>query len=216
MKSFLIIGLGNFGCLLTEAFSRQSCELMVVDKDEAALSPVLPLGVSARVGDATNAEILRTFDIPSFDACFVSVGSDFQTSLVITNLLKELGAKCVYSKAAEGVQAKFLRMSGADHIIYPEKEVAVNLAVSASNDSIFDSIPLIDDYNIYEISAPEQWIGQTIGELNVRANFNVSILATMRDGVVAPMPPIDYRFNADEHLIVMSKTDNIERLLNKA
>ena len=129
MKSFLIIGLGNFGCLLTEAFSRQSCELMVVDKDEAALSPVLPLGVSARVGDATNAEILRTFDIPSFDACFVSVGSDFQTSLVITNLLKELGAKCVYSKAAEGVQAKFLRMSGADHIIYPEKEVAVNLAV---------------------------------------------------------------------------------------
>ena len=214
MKSFLIIGLGNFGCLLTEAFSKQNCELLVIDKEESALSAVLSLGVSARVGDATNPEILRAFDIPSFDACFVSVGSDFQTSLVITNLLKELGARCVYSKAAEGVQAKFLRMSGADHIIYPEKEVAENLAVSASNDSIFDSIPLTDDYNIYEITAPEHWIGKSIEELSVRANYNVSILAIMRDGVVAPMPPVDYRFNADEHLIVMSKADNIKRLLN--
>ena len=214
MKSFLIIGLGNFGCLLTEAFSRQNCELLVVDKDEAALNAVLSLGISARVADATNAEILRAFDIPSFDACFVSVGSNFQTSLVITNLLKELGAKCVYSKASEDVQAKFLRMSGADHIIYPEKEVAENLAVSASNDSIFDCIPLIDDYNIYEISAPENWIGKTIGELDVRAAYNVSILATMRDGLVAPMPPVDYCFNSDEHLIVMSKTDNIQQLLN--
>ena len=214
MKSFLIIGLGNFGCLLTEAFSKQNCELLVIDKEESALSAVLSLGVSARVGDATNPEILRAFDIPSFDACFVSVGSDFQTSLVITNLLKELGARCVYSKAAEGVQAKFLRMSGADHIIYPEKEVAENLAVSASNDSIFDSIPLTDDYNIYEITAPEHWMGKSIEELSVRANYNVSILAIMRDGVVAPMPPVDYRFNADEHLIVMSKADNIKRLLN--
>ena len=214
MKWFLIIGLGNFGCLLTEAFSKQNCELLVIDKEESALSAVLSLGVSARVGDATNPEILRAFDIPSFDACFVSVGSDFQTSLVITNLLKELGARCVYSKAAEGVQAKFLRMSGADHIIYPEKEVAENLAVSASNDSIFDSIPLTDDYNIYEITAPEHWMGKSIEELSVRANYNVSILAIMRDGVVAPMPPVDYRFNADEHLIVMSKADNIKRLLN--
>lgn len=214
MKSFLIIGLGNFGCLLTEAFSRQNCELLVVDKDEAALNSILPLGVSARVCDATNAEVLKALDIPSFDACFVSVGSNFQTSLVITNLLKELGAKCVYSKAAENVQAKFLMMSGADHIIYPEKEVAQNIAVSASNDSIFDCIPLIDDYNIYEISAPEHWIGKTIGELDVRAAYNVSILATMRHGIVAPMPPVDYCFNADEHLIVMSKRDNIQQLLN--
>ena len=214
MKSFLIIGLGNFGCLLTQAFSRQKCELMVLDREEAALESVLPLGISARVGDGTNPEILRSLDIPSFDACFVSVGSDFQTSLVITNLLKELGARLVYSKAAEDVQAKFLRMSGADYIIYPEKEVAQNLAVSASNDSIFDSIPLTDEYNIYEISAPAEWIGKTIGELNVRAAFNVSILATTRDKRVSPMPPVDYRFTPEEHLIVMSKADSIRRLLS--
>ncbi len=214
MKSFLIVGLGNFGRLLTEAFAKQNCELLIIDKDEAALNPMLKLGVSARVGDATNAEILRILDIPSFDACFVSVGSDFQTSLVITNLLRELGAKCVYSKAADSVQAQFLRMIGADHIIYPEKEAAENLAVSASNDSIFDSIPLIDDYNIYEITPPPQWIGKSISELGVRANYNINILAVLQDRIVAPMPPIDYRFKTDEHLIVMSKIESIRRLLN--
>ena len=214
MKSFLIIGSGNFGRLLTEAFSRQNCELLVVDRDEAALEAVLPLGISARVGDCTNPETLKSFDVAAFDACFVSVGSHFQTSLVITDLLKSLGARCIYSKADDDVQARFLRMSGADHIIYPEKEVAQNLAVSASNDSIFDSIPLIDGYNIYEIATPHAWIGKTIGELNIRSSFNISILATMRDGVVAPMPPVTYCFTPEDHLIVMSKTDNIRHLVN--
>lgn len=212
MKSFLIIGLGSFGSLLARSFSKQKCELLLADKDESAIKAVLPLGVSARVGDCTNPETLRSFDIKSFDACFVSVGSHFQTSLVITNQLKELGASCVYSKAEDEVQAKFLLMSGADHIIYPEKEVAENLAVSASNDSIFDSIPLTDDYNIYEITAPKRWLGKTIGELNVRTVYNISILATKRNGVVAPMPPVTYCFNREDHLIVLSQTDNIRHL----
>ncbi len=212
MKSFLMIGLGNFGFLLAEAFSRQKCELLVVDQDEAAVSRVLPLGVSARIGDCTDKETLRSFDIPAFDACFVSVGSNFQTSLIITDHLKELGARCVYCKAGEEVQAKFLRTIGADHIIYPEKQTAENLAVSASNDSIFDCIPLTEDYKIYEITAPAAWIGKSIVELNVRATYNISILATRRGGVVAPLPPVSYRFNETDHLMVLSSTESIRRL----
>jgi trk system potassium uptake protein TrkA len=213
MKSFLIIGLGNFGCLLAEAFSRQSCELMVADQDEAAVNRVLPLGVSARIGDCTDPETLRSFDVAAFDACFVSVGNDFQTSLVITDHLKELGAKVVYSKASEEVQARFLRRSGADYIIYPEKEIAENLAVSACNDSIFDCMPLTGDYKIYEITAPAAWLGRSIGELDVRVNYNVSILATKTDGIVSPMPPVSYRFRTEDHLLVLSNTKDIQALV---
>ena len=100
MKSFLIIGMGTFGHLLTRAFSKQKCDLMVVDINESALEDVLPLGVSAKIGDCTNPETLKSFDVASFDACFVCVSDDFQTSLQITSLLKELGAVSVFSKAA--------------------------------------------------------------------------------------------------------------------
>ena len=135
MKSFLVIGMGSFGHHLCRALSQQKrCEVMIVDRDGANLEDMLPYVVSAKVGDCTNPEVLRSFAVESFDACFVCVGDDILGSLQITSLLKELGARKVFSKADDDVQAKFLLRNGADHIIYPELEVASSLAVSESSD----------------------------------------------------------------------------------
>ena len=134
MKSFLIIGMGSFGHHLCRALAEQKCEVMVVDRVSETLEDVLPLVVSAKVGDCTNEEVLRSFSVESFDACFVCMGdNNVLGSLEITSLLKELGAKKVFSKADDDVQAKFLLRNGADEVIYPEQEVAVSLAVSESS-----------------------------------------------------------------------------------
>ena len=212
MKSFLIIGLGNFGHLLTRAFAQQKCELMVVDVNESALEDVLELGVSAKIGDCTNPETLKSFDVASFDACFVCVGADFRTSLEITSLLKELGAPRVFSKAMEDIQEKFLLRNGADYIIYPERETAEGLAVSETNDSIFDCIPMADGFNVYEISAPASWHGKTIREVAVRQRFNISILAVKKGEKISPMPPVDYVFTPEEHLMVLGNSESIGRV----
>lgn len=208
MKTFLMIGMGNFGHLLVREFAKQQCEMMIVDHREEALEDLLSLGVSAKIGDCTNRDVLESFDVPSFDACFVSVGSDFQTSLEITSLLKELGAVKVISKAGEDVQAKFLLKNGADHVIYPEQEAAESIAVSECNDSIFDCIPMVRDFNVYEISVPARWVGKTIRELNIRANHDVIILAVM-DGEKLVMPSAGYTFTEKEHLLVMGTAESI-------
>ena len=88
MKSFLIIGMGNFGHHLCRELAKQRCEVMAVDAVAEAVEDVLSLVVSAKVGDCTNEEVLRSFGIPDFDACFVCVSSDFKNSLQITSLLK--------------------------------------------------------------------------------------------------------------------------------
>ena len=93
------------------------CEIMVADKNEEALEDMLPYVVSAKIGDCTNIEVLKTFDIPSFDSCFVCIGENFQNSLEITSLLKECGAKRVISKADRDIQEKFLLRNGADAVI---------------------------------------------------------------------------------------------------
>ena len=89
-KSFLIIGMGTFGHHLCVELAKQRCEVMAVDAVAEAVEDVLSLVVSAKVGDCTNEEVLRSFGIPDFDACFVCVSSDFKNSLQITSLLKEL------------------------------------------------------------------------------------------------------------------------------
>lgn len=66
-----------------------------------------------------------------------AVGTNFQSSLEITCLLKELGAKYVVSKATRDVHAKFLLRNGADKIIYPDRDIAEKCAVQYSSDNVF-------------------------------------------------------------------------------
>lgn len=215
MKTFLVIGAGTFGHHLCRELARQKCEVMIVDRDAKALEDLVNVVTSARIADCSSIETLRSFDIPSFDACFVSVGRNFQYSLEITSLLKELGAKKVFSKADEDIQAKFLRRIGADEVVYPEKDMAARIAVSESSDSIFDCVPLAGDYGIYEITAPQKWLGKTIVKLDVRRSFNLSILAIKKNGSIRPLPPVDHVFTEEEHLMVLGRDEDIRRVIDR-
>ena len=108
MKSFLIIGLGRFGTHLCKDLSKLDNEIMVVDENEAVMEDVLSFVTSAKIGDCTNEKVLATLGVGNFDVCFVCIGSNFQISLEITSLLKEMGARYVVSKANRDIHAKFL------------------------------------------------------------------------------------------------------------
>ena len=134
MKSFLIIGMGTFGHHLCRALCKLKCEVMIADQNGEALEDMLPYVASAKICDCANIEVLRSFGVQQFDACFVCVNQNFQACLEITDQLKELGAKRVYSKADRDLEAKFLRRCGADFIIYPS--AAAQSAVTSSNGTI--------------------------------------------------------------------------------
>ncbi len=213
MKSFLIIGMGHFGHHLCRSLAETDCEIMIVDKDEAAIEDMLPYVVSAKIGDCTNLEVLKTFDIPSFDTCFVCIGENFQNSLEITSLLKdECGAKKVISKADRDIQEKFLLKNGADEVIYPEKNMAERYAVTESSEHIFNFIDLGSDYSIYEIDVLDRWVGKTVKELNFRVKYNLVVLATKRDEDVNPVISGERRFEKGEHLLVLGKEEDVHKV----
>jgi trk system potassium uptake protein TrkA len=173
---------------------------------------MLPYVVSAKIGDCTNIEVLKTFDIPSFDACFVCIGENFQNSLEITSQLKECGAKKVISKADRDIQEKFLLRNGADEVIYPEKNMAERYAVTESSEHIFNFINLGSDYSIYEIDILDRWVGKTVKELNFRVKYNLAVLATKKDGEVKPVISGDRRFEKGEHLLVLGKEEDVHKV----
>ena len=212
MKSFLIIGMGHFGHHLCQSLARMDCEIMIVDRNEEALEDMLPYVVSAKIGDCTNVEVLKTFDIPSCDTCFVCIGDNFQNSREITSLLKECGAKRVISKADRDIQEKFLLRNGADAVIYPEKNMAERFAVRESSEHIFDYINLGSDYSIYEIDVLDRWVGKTVKELNFRVKYNLAVLATKKNGVVTPVISGESSFEKDEHLLVLGKEEDVRKV----
>jgi trk system potassium uptake protein TrkA len=215
MKSFLVIGAGTFGHHICRELVKQKCEVMIVDRSPKPLEDLLNTVTSAKIADCANIDTLRSFDIPSFDACFVSVGRNFQYSLEITSLLKELGAKKVFAKADEDIQAKFLLRIGADEVIYPEKDCAIRLSIAESSDSIFDCMPLTEDYGIYEIQVPKKWVGQTVVKLDVRRKYNLTVLAIKKGTNLRPLPPVDHVFNETEHLMVLGRDEDIRRVIDR-
>jgi len=212
MKSFLIIGMGTFGHQLCKALAEQNCELMIVDIDGSKLEDMIPDVVSSRIGDCTKPEVLRSFGIDHFDACFVCMGRNFLASLQITSLLKEMRAKKVFTKADRDVEEKFYLRNGADVVIHPEKEIAERYAILASSDNVFDVVRLLADYIIAEIVPQHQWIGRTIRELELRSRFHLMVLAVKNGSQITTIPDADYRFTEAEHVFVLGRTDDIRKL----
>ena len=158
------------------------CEVMTVDKNDERINDILPYVTNARIGDSTNEEFLRTLGIGNFDVCFVTISSNFQNSLETTSLLKELGAQYVVSRAERDVQAKFLLRNGANNVVYPEKQMAKWAAIRYTANHIFDYIEFDEQHAIFEVKVPKDWIGKSVGELDVRRRFGINILGIKRAG----------------------------------
>ena len=182
MKNILLIGAGRFGRHIAVQLSQLGHQVMTVDLNEERINDVLPFTTNAQIGDSTNPEFLRSLGIGHFDVCMVTISGNFQNSLETTSLLKELGAKCVVSRAERDVQAKFLLRNGADHVIYPEKQMAKWAAIRYTSDHIFDYIEIDGLHAIFEVEVPENWIGKTVGELDIRRKYGINILGVKRSG----------------------------------
>lgn len=213
MKSFLVIGIGRFGKYLSRRLIELGNEVMVVDKNEENLRELLPIVTSAQIGDCTKDEVLRSLGIGNYDICFVCVENDFQSSLEITNQLKEIGAKYVISKSGRDIQTKFLLRNGADEVVDPEQNIADKLAVRCSANHVFDYIELTNDISIYEIPLAESWIGKSIKEINFRVKYHVSILATKVGDKISPLPGADHIFKQEEHLLVIGLLSDVKKIL---
>lgn len=215
MKSILIIGMGRFGRHLCKNLADLGNQVMIVDEKEENLEDLLPYVVSAKIGDCTNEAVLKSLGIANFDICFICIGTNFQSSLEITSLVKELGGRFVVSKANRDIHAKFLLRNGADEVIYPDRDIAEKLAVRYSANHVFDYVELTDEYSIYEIPPLPSWVGKSIRELDIRNQYHISVLGTKENGKAKLMPGAAYVIRDDEHLMVIGKKEHVDQLLKK-
>lgn len=211
MKNILLIGVGRFGRHIAAQLAQLGHQVMAVDTDEERINEVMPFVTNAQIGDSTNAAFLRSLGVGNFDVCMVTISGNFQNSLETTSLLKELGAKCVVSRAERDVQAKFLLRNGADHVVYPEKQVAKWAAIRYSSNHIFDYIEIDDQHAIFEVEVPESWVGRSIGEMDVRRRFGINILGVKRVGKTDVSVTSETVLAKDETILALGEYKAMQR-----
>lgn len=211
MKSILLIGLGRFGKHIALQLNQLGHQVMAIDDREERVNDILPFVTNAQIGDSTSEEFLRSLGINNYDVCIVAIGTDFQSSLETTSLLKELGAKLVVSRAARDVHAKFLLRNGADEVLYPEKQLAKWAAIRYSADHILDYIDLDDDNAIFEVTVPKNWIGKTVGQIDIRKKYNINIMGFKKDGKIDVAITPDTLLTDDKTMLVLGEYKALQK-----
>ena len=214
MKNILLIGLGRFGKHIAMQLNEMGHEIMAVDINEERVNRILPFVTNAQIGDSTDASFLESLGIGNFDICFVTIGGSFQNLLETTSLLKELGANLVISRAERDVQEKFLLRNGADRVVYPEKQVAKWASIRYADDHILDYMEVDASHAIFEVTIPDEWIGRSVGELDIRRRYNINILAVKKEREVSVTISVDTVLEADSTLLVLGDYKAIQKFFH--
>lgn len=211
MKQILLIGLGRFGKHIAMELNALGHQIMAVDDNEERMDEALPYVTSGQIGDSTNPAFLESLGIRNFDVCIVTIGNDFQASLETTYLLKELGAKLVVSRAERDGQAKFLLRNGADEVVYPEKQLAKWTAIRFSSDHILDYIALDNEHAIFEVDMPENWIGKTVGQIDIRRKYGINIMGVKKNGSLQLSVTPETYFSQEDTILVLGKYKDLQK-----
>lgn len=214
MKSILIIGLGRFGRHMARKFTEQGHSVLAVERNSETADNCIELIKDIQIGDARSELFIDSLGVSNFDLCVVAIGDDFLTSLEITVLLKDYGARYIIARATRDVYRNLLLRNGADYVVYAEREIAERLAVRFGSRNIYDYICLGPDFQIFEIVTPASWIGHSILDKQIRRRFNITILAVknLQTGQITASPEPDYVFCREESLIVLGSSSDVEKL----
>lgn len=211
MKSFIVLGLGMFGKSIAKTLYDMDYEVLGVDKDENIVNEFAGVITHTVQADITSETFLKSIDINKFDAVIVAVGTNMQTSIMTTVLLKELGVKYILVKTQNEFEEKILYKLGADKVILPEKDMGVKVANNLVTHNFYDIIEISPDYSIVSIAPPSSWIGKDLGNLAVRSKYGINILAIKHEDDTNINPDADTVIEEGAIITIMGTNPDLKR-----
>jgi len=214
MKRFAVIGLGNFGFHAAKALYEDGNEVVAIDTNKVRVQSIAPYSTEALVLDGTDKESLKSLGLEQMDAVIVSTGTKISTSILICLYLQETGVKKILVKALDEDHEKILKRVGATQIIHPERDMAVRVSKGLCRANMLDFIPLSEEFELVQVGPPREFIGKSLKELNLRARYNVHIIAIHE---IIPenfrlVPPPDFVIKDSDILIMLGRSEDIRRI----
>lgn len=211
-KQFVVIGLGRFGSSIAKTLYSLGHEVLAIDVDEEVVQDISDYVTHAVQADATDEATLKSLGIRNFDIAVITIGSDVQSSVLVTLLVKELGVKYVIAKAQNELHAKVLYKIGADRVVFPERDMGIRVAHNLCSSNILDYIELSADYSIMEVTALDEWKNKSLKELNMRSRYGLNVMAIKRGNEINIAPSADEVIKHGDVLVAIGGIDDIKNI----
>lgn len=215
MESFVVIGLGRFGSVLAKSLHSMGNEVLAIDENPRLVQDISEYVTQAVTGDCRDENVLHAVDIKTFDCAVVAMSGNIEASVIITRLLKIAGVKYIVAKASSDLHADILSKVGADKIVFPERDMGIKMAQNLSSASVLDFIELSDKFSIVEVQIPQKWIGKSLRQLNVRADYGINVVAiknSAKNLITVTIDP-DKPFEATDILVVIGSNEDVTRIV---
>ncbi len=210
-RTYGIVGLGRFGYALALELAQTDADLIVLDKDEEKIREIREYTEQAFIVNSLDKKTLSETGIQNCDIAVVCIGEHLDTSILTTLNLVSLGIPKVISKAASSEHGEILEKLGAE-VVYPERDIAIRLANRLEASRVLDYIQLSEKLNISKLIIPNNFIGKTVKETDIRGKFGVTIIAIENGNRISESVSPDYVFLKGDILFVSGSKEGLTKL----
>ena len=224
-RQIAVIGIGKFGYKIIEELVEKGVPVIALDRNHDTIEKLKDMAVEAMQIDTLDKNALEASGVKDVDAVIVALGTEVESSILITKILYDLGVREIVARAKSRLHARILQQVGASRIVFPEEDMAIRVANSIIRPSIREYFELGGDFDLAEIEVGKgnNFIGKKLSSLNIEKSYNVSLVIIKKckveknkEGIkemceTKQIPYADYIVVAGDILVVIGDKKDIER-----
>jgi trk system potassium uptake protein TrkA len=215
---FAVIGLGQFGTAIARKLAEKGAEILAIDSDPDKVESIRDYVTYGVTLDATSRPALESQNIADMDAVVVSIGQNFECTMLTVVQLQSLGVKRLMARAQGETQRRILTKLGVEEILSPEEEVGKNVAERLLTPGMLMAVQLPDNYEIVEVEAPKSTVGRSLEDIGLTKKYKLSLITLLRktngDHHILGVPEDDTVVEPNDLMVVFGTTKDVERFIH--
>lgn len=207
---FAVLGLGQFGRSVATSLAQHNESVLAVDQKMERVETVEQSVDAAVRADVADESTLHNLDIDQMTTVIVAIGAhSTEASIMTTALLAQMGTPNIIARSSSDLHARILRQVGAHEVLNPEGEMGARVARRLSKPSVVDQFELGDSI-IAEVAVPQSITGRSLKELELRNQYEISVIAIQRGDDVSANPRATATLEEEDVLVVIGNQNNVD------
>lgn len=214
----ILCGYGRIGQILAGDLQHQGYPFVVIDHDSERVEEAKLQGFLSLYGDATDEEILVTAGVQRAKTLVTALPSD-AANVFITLTARNLNPDVqIIARAEHRSSEKKLLQAGANRVVTPAISGARLMVRMITRPSTADLMELVAESSFLDVELDElfvpphsELVGVSVQQTEAHRRHRLLVVAVKQaDGKMVFNPDAQYQFQAQDNVIIMGRTADIE------
>lgn len=218
-KHIIVCGYGRMGRIVCESLIQSGHSFVVIEQDEKVIEELMHDQIPVIAGDATLDETIEKANIQDAKGCVCVLETDADNLFVTFSVRERNSSILIISRCKENANSLKLKKAGANRVINPYEVSGKTIAQILLQPAIHNFIEIFRNRDIdlamEEIEIPAKSIlsDKRLIEAPLRTEYNL-LITVIFDKNHNPNfnPSSDHLLKAGDHVLIMGKTDDLNRL----